>query len=657
MATAQASADASAKSAHASAGTSASSDTRKRSRAALAAIDWAALAATLPHQPREWQRVVLNELQQIKDVLLVAPTGSGKGYLFSLVTRAWPEKLWIIIVPLKSLEVELATRIGPGAIYINEDKKGKEEFNKLRSGDINAVLISPEMALTTRFLELFNDAAFCKRLGGLIVDEAHVITDWGEKSGFRDKFLHLSELRHRAGVPALAMSGTLPAAYRRNLCRYLELRNLKVMDLGVDRPNICIQIAAMVHPANSFRDLLAFLPELWPATNEAPPTPTIIYINDKTAIHQIFRVLRPLYARAGLGDKLTVFTADSSEEHKALVRPLVRSGDLLCVVATDALGMGSDMSRIRRVIQWGTEGSASSLLQRIGRGGRTPSESAEAVIIVEPWVNGDTDRDVDRQLKLDPDLFSIISDALSGEGCIRKAFNQLMCQPASPPYPPEEIFGVARDIIERFPCCGTCAKLDVPPVPDALLPGIRARLHAWKADQVDSTWKERVRRDPGGAESFLREVDIADIVSNIGRIAHSLRRGPDSPSAFALSHFVASRRRSEVLPEVEAIIKAVLDEFELRAQEAAAAAAVLAREKKKAGEAAKKKREIEQFDAKCRRNYAEAVRKQREGEGGEPRMCDQCRQWNWQHPDDPDPVYPYGHNSESWWSTWTLGPG
>ncbi|KAL9937295.1 hypothetical protein V8E36_003704, partial [Tilletia maclaganii] len=306
MATTQASGGASAKSANASATTSASSDTQKRSRAALPAIDWVVLAETLPHQPREWQRTVLNELQQIKDVLLVAPTGSGKGYLFSLVTRAWPEKLWIVIVPLKALEIEMATRIGPGAIYINEDKKGKEEFNKLRSGEINSVLISPEMALTTRFLELFESSAFRKRLGGLIVDEAHVITDWGDKSGFRDKFLHLSELRHRAGVPALAMSGTLPAAYRRNVCKYLELRNLKVMDLGVDRPNLCIQVAVMAHPASSFRDLLAFLPELWPTTNEAPPTPptpTIIYINDKTAVHQLFRVLRPLYARAGLGDK------------------------------------------------------------------------------------------------------------------------------------------------------------------------------------------------------------------------------------------------------------------------------------------------------------------------------------------------------------------
>jgi superfamily II DNA helicase RecQ len=79
-----------------------------------------------------------------------------------------------------------------------------------RPAEHNAQLIyiSLEMALSDRFGRPWMDAKFCGRVNALIVDEAHCIDEWGEKS--RPMYWELHRLRSFTGqgVPFVACTAT-----------------------------------------------------------------------------------------------------------------------------------------------------------------------------------------------------------------------------------------------------------------------------------------------------------------------------------------------------------------------------------------------------------------------------------------------------------------
>ncbi|CAD6906450.1 unnamed protein product [Tilletia controversa] len=600
--------------------------------------------------------------------MLIAPTGSGKGAIFNLLVAAWPNLLWLAILPLKSLEMEMAARVGARAEYINSDHKSADVLARIKSDEVGIVFLSAEMAVGRDFIRLFEDEAFRKRLGGIVFDEAHTLYEWAVKSSFRPQLMELSGIRHILGRPSLAMSATLPTAHRTALKNHFELRNLETVDLGVNRPNLCIRIAAMQHSPNSFLDLAAWLPELWSVgEGEArhPVVPTIIYLNDKSKIQQLFGVLKRWYERAGLGGKCTIYTSESSRSHKERIKELLQSGEIVCLVATDAMGMGADISRIRRVIQlgFGVDDSEAAILQRVGRAGRFSLETAEGILLLEPWILGRTMRDDQQRAKIDDELLYLIDCALAGIDCIRKQFNDLIGQPETLPFPIEEIFGVPTGSFAGFPCCGTCADLGTPEVPSEFLPDeppkadplleakaieatVRQRLGSWREEMLKGDWVAVVREDPLGADVFLRMADIDDIVSNIAKVAHGLRR-EDAPAQFQLKNFVRSRRRDSVLSDVEAMVRAVLQEYETNAQQRQDD--LQAQRDRERDERAERKRSAAQakFLEKCEKKFRD---EQEQFERGlvqnlnvrPPRMCEACRIWNAEHGSD-EQVMAYGH--------------
>jgi superfamily II DNA helicase RecQ len=70
------------------------------------------------------------------------------------------------------------------------------------------VYISPEMALSESFFQLWKDAKFRKRVQTVIIDEAHCIDEWGEE--FRPQYRELEMLRSFTGqeVPFVACTAT-----------------------------------------------------------------------------------------------------------------------------------------------------------------------------------------------------------------------------------------------------------------------------------------------------------------------------------------------------------------------------------------------------------------------------------------------------------------
>jgi superfamily II DNA helicase RecQ len=71
------------------------------------------------------------------------------------------------------------------------------------------VYVSPEMALSTSFRNLWKEVTFHKHVTAIIIDEAHCIDEWGGDN-FRPQYQRIDKLRMYTGqeVPFVACTAT-----------------------------------------------------------------------------------------------------------------------------------------------------------------------------------------------------------------------------------------------------------------------------------------------------------------------------------------------------------------------------------------------------------------------------------------------------------------
>ncbi|KAE8231422.1 hypothetical protein CF326_g3567 [Tilletia indica] len=263
----------------------------KQARLRHQPLSWPDIVKQLPYTPKQYQIKAIEATAAGKDCLIIAPTGSGKGYILNMLLKALPLLRFIVLEPLVLLQEELKDRIGDEAIYVHSGNRSPELLKDIQRGKYRMVFLSPEMAIGNAFREVLMDKAFEASLGAVIFDEAQVLKDWAVDSQFRKGFKEISVLRHMAQVPGMAMSGTLPPSYREEVRKHFELQGEVLIDIGTDRPNIELVVQPIRHSMSSYLDVLACIPEL----HEDPPTtdeehaalkakckPTIVYIDNKT---------------------------------------------------------------------------------------------------------------------------------------------------------------------------------------------------------------------------------------------------------------------------------------------------------------------------------------------------------------------------------------
>ena len=147
--------------------------------------------------------------------LVVQRTGWGKSAVYFVATgllRAQGAGPTLIVSPLLALmrnQVEAAARAGISAHTINsantEEWEAVEEA--LRTGSVDVLLVSPERLNNPDFRDRLLPP-LAARIGLLVVDEAHCISDWGHD--FRPDYRRIREAlsRLRPDIPVLATTAT-----------------------------------------------------------------------------------------------------------------------------------------------------------------------------------------------------------------------------------------------------------------------------------------------------------------------------------------------------------------------------------------------------------------------------------------------------------------
>jgi superfamily II DNA helicase RecQ len=97
--------------------------------------------------------------------------------------------------------------MGNHAVLVNEDHNSPELLADIKACKYTMVFLSVEMA--SRMRDTLQSTPFSRRLAGLVVDEAHVVTDWGQKD-FREEYRHLGNLKNLVRPALRCISSRIP---------------------------------------------------------------------------------------------------------------------------------------------------------------------------------------------------------------------------------------------------------------------------------------------------------------------------------------------------------------------------------------------------------------------------------------------------------------
>ena len=172
-----------------------------------------------------------------RDVLAVLPTGGGKSAIYELagMLREGPT---VVVSPLIALQddqiAHLHTAGLPAIVLNSQQSAGARTAALLASCDPGTfVFLSPEQLANGETREALQRA----RPGLFVVDEAHLISQWGHD--FRPDYMRLGAQAEAVGAPVrLALTATAAPPVRQEIVRRLGLRDPEVVIGDFDRPHI-----------------------------------------------------------------------------------------------------------------------------------------------------------------------------------------------------------------------------------------------------------------------------------------------------------------------------------------------------------------------------------------------------------------------------------
>lgn len=299
--------------------------------------------------------------------LVVQRTGWGKSAVYFIATRILRSRgagPTVIVSPLLALmrnQIEAATRLDLTAHTVNSSNRDDwdEVFAAIDNDKIDLLLISPERLNNPQFRADILPALL-NRLGLLVIDEAHCISDWGHD--FRPDYRRLQRIVE-AMPPSTPVLGTTATANDRVVADIEEQlgSNLTVIRGALDRPSLRLQVIDMPDKADRMAWLAQTIPQL--------PGAGIVYT---LTIADAKRVARFLKAQ---GIDAEAYTGQSETEDRLDIEDRLSANELKVVVATSALAMGYDNPHIHFVIHFQVPGSPIAYYQQVGRAGRAVDEA------------------------------------------------------------------------------------------------------------------------------------------------------------------------------------------------------------------------------------------------------------------------------------------
>lgn len=311
--------------------------------------------------------------------LVSLPTGGGK----SLITQTLSYQhggLTIVIVPTVSLAID-QVRVAKNIIH--SSNAGTEIFSYSYGVDTKPILkaireqtarllfISPEALINNpKFTDIVNQANAARYLKNVIIDEAHIVVDWG--ASFRVDYQCLESWRKRllSSNPQLRTI-LLSATYEQHcidILKSLFSEDEKWIEIRCDalRHEPRYMVVEVKSHREQYQKMLSLVQSL--------PHPMIIYTSAPYAAAQI----KDYLTSHGIRNVKTFTGLTQAKERKELIDAWVND-EFEIMVATSAFGVGVDKNDVRTVLHMYIPQNPNAYYQELGRGGRDQLPSLSVV--------------------------------------------------------------------------------------------------------------------------------------------------------------------------------------------------------------------------------------------------------------------------------------
>ncbi|WP_344292237.1 RecQ family ATP-dependent DNA helicase [Agromyces neolithicus] len=320
--------------------------------------------------------------------LVVQRTGWGKSAVYfvaTLLLRRHGAGPTVLVSPLLALmrdQIAAAERAGVRAVAINSTNAHEwtDVLARLDRDEVDVLLVSPERLNNPSFREQ-QLPALVRRIGMLVVDEAHCISDWGHD--FRPDYRRLRELitRMPQGVPVLATTATANSRVVADVAEQLGVE-ASDRDRGASeradgggvvtirgplaRASLRLGVLRLPDSKTRLGWLLSHLDDL--------PGSGIIYTLTVSAAENTARLLREA------GHDVRAYTGQTPTEEREESEGRLKRNEVKALVATSALGMGFDKPDLGFVLHLGAPSSPVAYYQQVGRAGRA-TENADVLLL------------------------------------------------------------------------------------------------------------------------------------------------------------------------------------------------------------------------------------------------------------------------------------
>lgn len=322
------------------------------------------------------------------DTLIInLPTGSGKslvGQAPALVHKeAGPLSIFVVPTVALALDQERAMRAlfriqdpnranWPLAWVGGLSKDHRAEIRQRLCDGTQRILITSPEALTTSLLRTVLETATAGMLRYLVIDEAHLITQWGDE--FRPSFQALAGLRN-------SMLKRAPRGFRTLLLSATFTEETVDTLANLFGPRERVQMVSAVHlrpepqywfyRANSAQEKQERVLEAL----RLAPRPFILYVTQRKEVAQWKSIL----SSNGL-TRIATFDGGTADSERLRIIHEWAKNRLDGIVATSAFGVGLDKNDVRIVIHATIPETLDRYYQEVGRGGRDGKPSVSLMV-------------------------------------------------------------------------------------------------------------------------------------------------------------------------------------------------------------------------------------------------------------------------------------